>query len=51
MQKLSDCNSFGLVADGTTISVMEAIRFNFYSFNQTGSKCFSFVISLYFFAK
>jgi hypothetical protein len=29
MQKLSDRNSFGLIADGTTISVMEAIRGKF----------------------
>lgn len=41
MQKLSNRNSFGLVADGTTISVMEAIRGKFAKSFRNARKVYS----------
>ncbi len=41
MQKLSDLNSFGLVADGTTVSVMEAIRGKFAKSFRNARKVYS----------
>ena len=41
MQKLSDRNSFGLIADGTTISVMEAIRGKFAKSFRNARKVYS----------
>jgi len=41
MQKLANCNSFGLIADGTTISVMEAIRGKFAKSFRNARKVYS----------
>ncbi len=41
MQKLANLNSFGLVADGTTISVMEAIRGKFAKSFRNARKVYS----------
>jgi glycosyltransferase involved in cell wall biosynthesis len=41
MQKLADLNSFGAIADGTTISVMEAIRGKYAKSFRNGRKVYS----------
>ena len=41
MQKLANLNSFGLIADGTTVSVMEAIRGKYAKSFRNGRKVYS----------
>jgi len=41
MQKLANLNSFGLIADGTTVSVMEAIRGKYAKSFKNGRKVYS----------